>query len=152
MILYGMKVILLQDIKGRGRKGDLKDISDGYARNFLLPQGLVRLATSGAVTEANAIAAKKKKDMERELREAETSADKIDRHVVTILGTVSAEGTLYAAVGGKMVAEALKSQYGVVVNQKNVRVKSIKTPGEYPATVLFPHGIEAAFIVVVTAQ
>lgn len=149
IIHYDMKVILLEDIKGTGRKGEVKNIADGYVRNFLLPHGMVKPATPGAVSEAKDAAAKKKKEMEMDLRTAQASAEAIDGHSVSLAGNVSAAGTLYAAVGKKMVADAIQRQRGVFILPKQIDMDPIKAPGEFTATVHFSHGIEAVLHITV---
>ncbi len=147
-----MKVILLRDIAGTGKKGDIKDISDGYARNFLFPKGLAKLATSGAVDEVEAIAQKAKKKAAQELKQAQTMAAHVDGAEVEITGKVSAEGTLYAAVSQKMIADAIAKQLKTPVDQKQVRLpKPIKEAGEFHALVSFGHGLEVDVRIIVGA-
>lgn len=140
-----MKVILLQDITGTGKKGDMKEVSDGYARHLLLPKQMARSATRGAIGEAEASLEKKKRIREKEANEAQSHASKIHGKTVMIQSKANAEGTLYAAVGPNMIAEAIAVQFGIRVEEKNIRRESlIKKPGEYPATVVFLHGIHAS--------
>ncbi len=147
-----MKVILLKDVPGTGKKGDIKDVSDGYARNFLLPHKLVSLATAGVVNQAAASVEKAKKKVEQDLKQTQSLAAKLDGAEVEISGKVSAEGTLYAAVGPKMIADAVQKQLKLAIEPKQISLKQpIKEAGEFTATVSFPHGLEAELRIVVTA-
>lgn len=146
-----MKVILLQDVPGTGKKGEVKEVSSGFARNFLFKRGQAKSATTGAMLETQAMAAKKKREAELGLKISQGLASKIDGAEVEIATKASAEGKLYAAVGGKIIADALKSQLGVAVDQKQVILQSaIKEPGEYTATIACGHGLEAELRVIVS--
>ncbi|HYE60129.1 MAG TPA: 50S ribosomal protein L9 [Candidatus Kapabacteria bacterium] len=147
-----MKVILLRDVPGTGKKGDVKDVADGYARNFLVKQGLVKVATPGGVSQLAASTDRKKKEAAQDLKVSQALAAKVDGMEVEVQGKVSQEGTLYAAVGPKVIAEAVKRQLGAAVKPEQVRIPTpIKELGEATVTIAFGHGLEAELRVTVTA-
>jgi large subunit ribosomal protein L9 len=103
-----MKVIFLQDVKGQGKKGEVKEVSEGYANNFLLPKGLVKPATDGNVKAQDSIknSERKKKDQEREL--ARNLATTLEQTVVTIKAKSGEGGRLFGSITNKQIAEELE--------------------------------------------
>ncbi len=147
-----MKVILQKDVPGTGKKGEIKEVSDGYCRNFLLPKGLAKLATAGVVDQVAAAEDRAKKQAVQELKQTQALTARIDGGEVEVKGKVSAEGTLYAAVGPKMIAEAIEKQLSTKIDAKQILLKQpIKEVGEFSATVSFPHGLEAELRIIVIA-
>ena len=126
-----MKVILTQDVKGSGKKGELINAADGYARNFLLPKGLAIEANNQAIGELKAKEASKQHKIQVE-REAAMEAAK-----------TGAGGKLFGAVTNKEIAEAIEKQYGVAVDKKKVNAGEIKAFGSYTAEVKLYTGISA---------
>ncbi len=102
-----MKVIFMQDVKGQGKKGEIKEVSEGYARNFLLPQGLVQLANSGSVKVLEQVkkSEEKKKDQVRE--NAKALSIKLQETLVTIKAKAGEGGRLFGSITNKQVAEEL---------------------------------------------
>ncbi len=146
-----MKVIFLADVKGTAKKGEIKEVSDGFARNFLFKGNLAKPATAGAVSELNAMAARKQKDDEAELRRFQREAARLDGQEVYVVEKTTAEGKLYAAVTGTHLAAAIKSQIGAVVDPKIIKtIKPIKTLGTHTFIVSFPHGLDAELTVTVS--
>ncbi len=117
-----MKVILQADIKGQGKKGDVKEVSDGYARNFLLPRGLATEATKGNLNsvqgqkEAQAFHHSQEKAQANELKE------KLSELTVSLLAKAGANGKLFGSITAKDVAEALKYQHHIVVDKKKIHL------------------------------
>ncbi|MBU2542631.1 50S ribosomal protein L9 [Patescibacteria group bacterium] len=139
-----MKVILIQNVPGTGQKGDIKEVADGYARNFLIKKNLARPATVDAVEKIQAQEKKKAKEMENELKDSQRVADKIDGLEIEILGKTSNTGTLYSAVGAHKIAQEIKKQLGMLIKPNQVELrKSIKECGEFEVKIRFPHGLEA---------
>ena len=142
-----MKVILLKDIKGTGKKDQIIEASDGYARNFLFPKGLAREATSAnlnAIENAKS-AAKHREDVERAA--AQETAKKIAGKVINISARGAEGGRLYGSVTAQEVADALAKQYGVKVEKRRVDVKNIRNAGEITANVWLYAGITAEMTV-----
>ena len=138
-----MKVILLKDIKGTGKKDQIIEASDGYARNFLFPKGLAREASA---TNLNAIANAKSAQQHREdvaRAAAQETAKKIAGKVINITARGAEGGRLYGSVTAAEVAAALEKQYGVKVEKRRVDVKNIRNAGEYNVSVWLYAGITA---------
>lgn len=130
-----MKVILTQDVKAQGKKGDVVEVSDGYARNYLFKNGLATEATASAL---NSVKLKKEADEHRrkvEKAAAEELAKKISAASVTVKIKVGENGKLFGALNSQAIAEALKAQ-GIEVDKKKIVMNEpIKTLGTYTVTV-----------------
>ena len=127
-----MKVILKQDVRGKGKKGQMIEAAEGYARNFLLPKGLAVLATADAVNTMNLQAkAKAKADAEAKA-EAMAIAEKLKSCQVKIAAKGGAGGKLFGAVTGKEISAALKEQFNMDIDSKKlVLAEQIKAFGGY---------------------
>ena len=140
-----MKVIFVQDVKGSGKKGEVKEVSDGYARNFLIGKGLAVEATAKNLSDQH------KADVAKQ--EAIDNAAKIKGKSVTIKGKAGAGGKLFGAVTAGHVADAIAEQLGVKVEKKKVTLNmEIKAFGGYTAEVkLYPGISEKITVSVVEA-
>ena len=127
-----MKVILQQDVKGQGKKGQMIEVAEGYARNFLLPRKLAVLATADAMNTMR-LQEKAKRAEEARLRaEAVETAEKLKNAPVKIAARAGANGKLFGAVTSKEVSDALQAQYGIELGkQKIVMEEPIKAYGSY---------------------
>jgi large subunit ribosomal protein L9 len=127
-----MKVILLQDVKGQGKKGEMKEVSDGYARNYLLPRNL---ATQATADNLNALKIKEKAAAAKAAKEkalAEENAKKLEEVQVIIRARSGGSGKLFGAVTSAEISSALKEQYGIDIEKnKIVQAEPIKTYGSY---------------------
>ena len=127
-----MKVILQQDVRGQGKKGQLVEVSDGYARNFLLPKKLAVTATAENVNTMKQQEKAKKAQEAAEKAEAEALAKKLEGIMVKISAKSGEGGRLFGAVTGKEVSDALAAQHGVVIPKtKLVLDEPIKSCGSY---------------------
>ena len=127
-----MKVILLADVKGHGKKGDVVEASDGYARNFLLPKGLAKEATKGALNEVKGKNESKAYHKEQEIIAAKEAAAKLEGQKVTVKSKAGDNGKLFGKVTNQNVAEAIKYQLHIVVDKRKVVLPDgIKTIGEH---------------------
>lgn len=138
-----MKVILLKDIKGTGKKDQIIEASDGYARNFLFPKGLAREANA---TNLNAIenaksAQKHREDVER--AKAEEIRKEISGKVIRITARGAEGGKLYGSVTAQEIADALNKQYGVKVEKRKIDVANIRNAGDFTVSVWLYAGITA---------
>lgn len=124
-----MKVIFLQDVKGKGKKGEIKEVSDGYARNFLLKNGLASEATSGNVKEMKAFQDSQEKRKEEELKQAQKLGKQLEDITVTIPSKSGEGGKLFGAVTSKQIAEALKKQNYKIDKRKILLDDPIKSLG-----------------------
>lgn len=138
-----MKVILLKDVKGTGKKDQIIEASDGYARNFLFPKGLAREANA---TNLNAIenaksAQKHREDVER--AKAEEIRKEISGKVIRITARGAEGGKLYGSVTAQEIADALNKQYGVKVEKRRIDVANIRNAGDFTVNVWLYAGITA---------
>ena len=138
-----MKVILTQDVKGQGKKGELVNVSDGYARNFLFPRKLAVEADAQAMNELKnrEEAAKYHKDMEK--KAAEEAAAKLQGKTVKIAAKAGQGGRLFGSITAKEVAEVIRKQYGVEVDRRKIDMADIKAFGTYTATLKLGSGVTA---------
>ena len=143
-----MKVILLQEIKGTGKKDQIMEISDGYARNFLLPRKMAKEATAEAL---NALEKSKGADRHREevrRQEAEAKARELKGKVIQLEVKGGDNGKLYGAVTNDQIAQALKEQHGIEVDKRKLEPEEpIKTAGQTFVTLKLMAGITTRMIV-----
>lgn len=146
-----MKVILLADVKGTGKKQEIVNVSDGYARNFLFPKKLAMEATPGAAKEIERKqAAERQREMERRAA-AEKKAASLRGKVITVLAKCGAQGRLYGSVTGQEIADALRAQHGVEVDKRKIDLaEPIRTVGETEVLVKLYPEISAKMTVRVT--
>lgn len=127
-----MKVILTQDVKAQGKKGDIVNVSDGYARNFLLPKGLAIEADAKALNDQKNKDAAKQHKIDVEIAEAKAIAEKLEKINVIIKATSGSDSRLYGAVTVKEIAEELEKQFKIVIDKRKIVLdKPIKNYGEY---------------------
>ncbi|MBN1779416.1 MAG: 50S ribosomal protein L9 [Candidatus Buchananbacteria bacterium] len=146
-----MRVILLKDVKDIGKKGDIKDVALGYARNFLLPQNLAQEATPDAVAKVAAESVKKAKLAEQDLEETEKLAARLEGQIVEVSAKANEQGSLYAAVPATKIVSALKAK-GFDVRKEMIEVGHIKEIGEHELLVSLSHGLEARLTLVVNEE
>ncbi|MCI9505199.1 MAG: 50S ribosomal protein L9 [Oscillospiraceae bacterium] len=127
-----MKVILQQDVSGKGKRGQLVEVAEGYARNYLLPRKLAVLATADAVNTMQLRDKAKKAEDARLKAEAEAVSAKLKNSPVKVTARAGANGKLFGAVTSKEVSDALKEQHGIeLAKQKIVMEEPIKAYGNY---------------------
>ena len=127
-----MKVIFNVDVKGKAKKGELKEASDGYARNYLLPRKLASEATADNINALKLKEKAKAAQMAREKAEAEANAAKLGEITVTIRAKAGGAGKLFGAVTSQEISAALKEQHGIEIEKnKIVQAEPIKTFGAY---------------------
>ncbi len=122
-----MKVVLLKDVKDIGKKDTVVNVSDGYARNFLLPRKLAKEATASAINDVKTKESAKEHHKQEEIKAANEIKDKLNGKTVTIKVKAGKEGKLFGAVTTKDVAEAIKNQLKVDIDKKKLVMKDIKT-------------------------
>ncbi len=144
-----MQVILIQNVPGLGRIDDVKEASEGYARNFLFAKNLAVPATPKMLKELEARKNRQVKDTEEELREQQSLADKLEGREVIIKEKTSEAGALYGAVGPQKIAEAL-AKLGFTIDKNQIIMKPIKEVGQYTANIKFSHGLEAEINIIVS--
>ena len=147
-----MKVILLEDVKGQGKKGDLVNVSDGHARNFLIPRKLAVEANAGNLKTLKEQEQKKKRQLEKGIADAKKIQGELETLTVTVTAKAGSAGRLFGAVTGKEITDALKEQHKIVI-EKNKLVLSdpIKTVGTYAVKVKLGNEISGVINVAVEA-
>ena len=147
-----MKVILLENIKKLGRKFDIKHVTDGYGRNFLLPRRLARLATQDALDELDEELRKREMIATEELEHVEGAAESLDGLEIILSAKVEESGTLYAAVNQDVIQKKLK-ELGFDVPKKAIKIKEpIKELGEHKVMLEFDHGLEAELKLIIEEE
>ena len=148
-----MKVILQQDVKGQGKKGQMVEVSEGYARNFLLPRKLAIAATADAINTMNLKEKARKAEEARQKAEAEATAEKLKELMVKIPAKAGAGGRLFGAVTSKEISEALQAQFGLnIAKSKIVQDEPIKSFGTYQLKCKLGYEITGTVNVVVTEE
>ena len=147
-----MKVILLEDIKGTGKKGELINASDGYARNYLFPRGLAIEANASAMNDFKNKENAKKFHKAEEIKAAEADAAKLNGKTVKLTAKAGANGKLFGSVTAKDISAAIKSELGIDVDKRKISVDDIKQFGSFEAEIKIYQGITAKIYVQVTEQ
>ena len=148
-----MKVILQQDVKGQGKKGQMVEVSEGYARNFLLPRKMAIPATADAINTMNLKERARKAEEARQKAEAEAIAEKLKDCQVKLTAKAGNGGKLFGAVTTKEISEGLKAQYGVdIPKQKLALDDPIKSFGSYQVKAKLGFEISGTVYVIVTEE
>lgn len=127
-----MKVILKEDVKAIGKKGQVYEVADGYARNFLFPKGLAVEATAGSLQDLAHKKAAAEKRKEKEKRDAAELAGRLNSLVVEVAAKTGEGSRLFGSVTSKEIAEALKKNFGIELDKRKLELKEpIKALGEY---------------------
>ena len=142
-----MKVILKQDVKGTGKKGEIIDVSDGFAKNFLLKKGLAEIASSVAVNSLKIQKEAEERRRAEENKAIKELAAKIDKTTVEVTIKCGENGKVFGSVTSKEIASKL-ADMGYEIDKKKIVLKdSLKTVGDYPAEIRFMEGVSAKITV-----
>lgn len=148
-----MKVILLQDVKKLGKKGDVINTSDGYARNYLFPRKLAQEATDSNLHILNNKKENERKQKLAELEAAQKLAAELKDKEIKITAKTGENGKLFGAITSKDVAELIKTQYKVAVDKKKIVMETIKVAGGYTIEVkLYPEVTTKMKVIIVPQQ
>ncbi len=148
-----MKVVLIQDVKSIGKKGELVNVSDGYARNFLLPRKLAKEANAQAMNELKNAEAAREYKLKTETEQARKSADALNGKTVKIYAKAGQAGKIFGSVTSRELAEEIKRQFGVEVEKRKIALESdIKAFGSYNFDVKFFGGVTATMTVAVCEE
>lgn len=145
-----MKVILQQDVKNLGKKGDLVNASDGYARNFLFPKGLAIEANSSAMNDFNNKEASKKFHKAEEIQAAQADAAKLDGKTFKLTAKAGANGKLFGSVTSKDVSKQIKDELGIDIDKRKIVMPDVKAFGTVQAEIKVYQGISAKVFVQVS--
>ena len=147
-----MRIILLQDIDKLGKKYEIKEVADGYARNFLIPKGLAKPATKEVLVWLETQKEIKLKKAEEELKKAQDFASSLDGLEVVILVKIGEEGQLFESITSQKISEKLK-ELGFEVKKSQIDlVEPIKELGEYPVKIKLEHNLEPEIRVIVIEE
>lgn len=147
-----MKVILLQDVEGLGKKYEVKEVKNGYARNLLLPEKLAKAATKEALKWLAGQKEVIEKEAEEDLKKAQGLASELDGLEVSIAVKIGDEGQLFESINSQKIVEKLK-EMGFEVKKSHVKLENpIKDIGEFPVSIMLDHNLEAEIKVVVIAE
>lgn len=138
-----MKVILNADVKGLGKKGEMVNASDGYARNFLFPKNLAVEANATALNELKNRESSKAHHIAEEKAAAAAAAGKIDGKEIILHAKAGSNGKLFGAITSKEIAAEISARFGVAVDKKKITSADIKSYGEFTAEVKLYNGITA---------
>lgn len=148
-----MKVVLLQDVKGQGKKNDIIEVSDGYARNFLFPRKLAIVADARAMNDVKNKKASEEHKIEMEKAKARELSEKLGSIKVVIKAEAGADGRFYGAVTSKDICEALKSQFALDIDKRKITLDApIKAFGTYFVEIKLYAGISAKLSVQVVEK
>lgn len=148
-----MKIILLEDVKALGKKGEVVEVSNGYARNFILPKKLGKEASAGNLSELKDSQAKAARIAAEELEAAKQEAARLEAQTVIIKVKIGENGKTFGAVSSKEIAEDLKVQTGMTVDKKKMKLdEPIKAPGTYSVPVKLHRDVTGTLKVVVEEE
>ncbi|MEO2075762.1 MAG: 50S ribosomal protein L9 [Bacillus sp. (in: firmicutes)] len=143
-----MKVIFLKDVKGKGKKGEVKNVADGYAHNFLIKQGLAVEANNANVSSLDAQKKKQEKEAAEELAEAKKLKEVLDQTTVELTAKAGEGGRLFGSITTKQVAEELQKKHGIKIDKRKMELAdAIRTLGHTKVPVKLHHEVTATLTV-----
>jgi large subunit ribosomal protein L9 len=148
-----MKVILTQDVKKQGVKGQILEVSDGYARNYLIPQGMAEEANKTRLKEIQEKSVRETKQKDQEKNHAEQLKAKLDGQTVEIKAKTGSNDKLFGAVTSKEIADALQVRFGIKIDKKKIELgEAIKHLGEYSFKIKIYPSVQAELKLLITAE
>ena len=148
-----MKVLLLKDVNGTGKAGEVKDVKDGYGKNFLIGKGLALHATNDVLAKYKAEQKRKAENEAKEIAAAKELSETLNSTKLTIKHKIGANGHLIGSVTNKEISEELKKQFDIEVDKKAISLKAkIKAEGTFETDCKLGHGIHAALSVVIIGE
>ena len=143
-----MKVVLLQDVNGSGKKGELVNVSDGYARNFLFPRNLAKEANAQAMNELKNAADSKQYKIDQQIAQANVAKEKLEAKTIVIHAKAGNNGKLFGSITAKEIANEIKQRYNIVVDKRKISITGeIKQYDTYDVEVKLYNGIAAKIFV-----
>lgn len=146
-----MKIILLQDINNIGKKYDIKEVKEGYARNFLFPKNLAKPATEQMITWAEMQKEIQAKKIEEDLSKFQEIASKLDGQEIEIQVKTGEKGQLFEKITNQKIIEKLK-ELGFNVEKEQIQTEPIEQVGEFPIKIKLDHNLEAEIKLIITEQ
>lgn len=146
-----MKLVLLQDVKSLGKKGEMVNASDGYARNFLIPKGLAKEVNNQVMNEFKNAENSKKYKTEQEIAAANAAKAKLDGQSILIKAKAGQGSKLFGSITSKEVSAEIKNKFALDIDKRKISMSDIKTVGSFKAEVKLYTGISASLTVEVEA-
>ena len=147
-----MKVVFLKDVKGKGKKGEIKEVAEGYARNFLIKNGYAKEATNQALSELQGQKRLAEKNAAAELQAAKDLKERIEQLEVTIKAKSGEGGRLFGAVSTKQIAESLQKEHGIKTDKRKMECEGIRSLGYTNVPVKLHQEVKATLKVHVIAE
>ncbi|MCR5042445.1 MAG: 50S ribosomal protein L9 [Clostridia bacterium] len=144
-----MKIVLLEDVKSLGKRGELVNAADGYAKNFLFPRKLAKPADAAALNEIKNREASQRHRIAVETAEAQKNAEALEGRTVRVSARSGQNGKLFGSVTTKDISEAVKASLGLDIDKKNLSCDDIRSYGTFEVTAKLYTGISASFYVLV---
>lgn len=139
-----MKVIFLKDVKGRGKKGEVKNVADGYAHNFLIKQGLAAEATNANISSLDAQKKKQENAAAEELGEAKKLKEVLDKITIELVAKSGEGGRIFGSITTKQIAEELQKIHGIKIDKRKMELEdAIRTLGTTKVPVKLYHEVTA---------
>ncbi len=143
-----MKIILLQDVEGLGKAGDLKEVSNGYARNYLVPRRLAAAATPGLIANRAQRVASEQRRLEKLAEQNCQQAERLNTVTLTFRARVGTQGRLYGSITSQDIASALREVENIVVDRRSIELADpIRSPGTFTIPVRIASGLESKITV-----
>ena len=142
-----MKVVLKQDVKGLGKKGELVNASDGYARNFLFPKNLAVEANAQNMTELKNREQAAKYKIETDTAEAKKNAERMSGKTINLTAKAGQNGKLFGSITAKESAEKIEKEFGIKTDKRKITVEDIKQFGTYEFEIKLYTGVSAKLFV-----
>lgn len=147
-----MKIILKQDVEDLGKEGEVKEVSDGFARNYLIPEGMAKRATENKLEEVKQQKKQEEEKRQKELEELQDKVSELDGQEIEVEVKVGEEGQLYSSVSAGKIQNALKEE-GFEVKKKQIELEdAIEELGEFTVDLDFKHNLEAQIRVIVSEK
>lgn len=144
-----MKVVLKQDVRGQGKKGQIIQVSDGYARNFLFPKGLAAPADAKAENELKNQIASQEYKAKVDLQNAKEMKEKLEKLEIHAKASAGTDGKIYGSITNAHVSELLEAQHGIKLDKRKIAINAIKNFGVFHAEIKLSSGISAQLKVIV---
>ena len=148
-----MKVLLIKDVKSLGKAGEVKEVKDGYGKNFLIGKGFAKHATEEVLAQHKEEEAKKAADLASEIATLKSMSEKLDKAEIVIRKKLGQNGHLFGAITKDEIAQALQEQHSIEIDKKHITDKvAIKTVGEHDLDLKLGHGLHATIHVDVQGE
>ncbi len=144
-----MKVVLKSDVKGQGKKGEIVNVSDGYARNFLFPKGLAAPADAKAENELKNQISSKEYKAKVDLENAQALKEKLEKIEVRAKAAAGTDGKIYGSVTNAHISELLKEQHKIEIDKRKITLAAVKNFGTFQADIKLSSGVSATLKVIV---